>query len=161
MISQQLPPPTPPPSSNSDGHMPAGVCVDSYPCFVSMVGTSKQASSILCPDLVLASMLLASLGRGLQIGDGLCISFGSDDPARGHARPNKWNPCIHPPETKGSQHTKKGAILGPLRTGSQLHKHRETWSYILGPLIFPQTPLNSSVFQWIRIQYQTLPKVLE
>lgn len=99
--------------------------------------------------------------QGLQIGDGLCVSFGSDDPARGHARPSKWNSCIHPPETKGSQHTKEGAILGPLRTGSQLHKHRGTWSYNLGPLIFPQTPLNSSVFQQIRMQYQTLPKVLE
>ena len=126
MISQ-----APAPSSDSDGHMPIGVCVHSCPCFLSLVGMSKQAFSALCPCLALVSVLPVSLGRGVQAGGGLCFSFGSDDVAGGHARPNKWNPCIHPPETKRSHHSEKGTIIGSLRTGGPLHKHREMYRVTL------------------------------
>lgn len=119
MISQ-----APAPRSDSDGHMPIGICVHSYPCFVSVVGMAKRAFSALCPGLALVSVLPVSLGRGVQVGGGLCFSFGSDDVAGGHARPNKWNPCIHPPETKLSHHAEKATIIGSLRTGGLLHKHR-------------------------------------
>ena len=103
------------------------VFASSYPCFVSVVGMAKQAFSALCPGLALVSVLPVSLGRGVQVGGGLCFSFGSDDVAGGHARPNKWNPCIHPPETKRSHHAEKATIIGSLRTGGPLHKHREMY----------------------------------
>lgn len=143
----------PTPSSAPDGHMPTGVCLDSCCVLFPWRGPQSKAFS----GLAQASVPPVSLGRGVQIGSGLFPLFGSDDPAEVQARSNKRNPCLRPPETRHSRHTRKGTVMGPLRTGSQLHKHREAQSHIVGSLTFPQIPPNNSFFQEIRIQCQALP----
>lgn len=96
-------------SSNFEGH----VCWHVHwqlPMFCFYCGNHKDKFySTLCPGLGLTSVLPVSLGREVLAGGGLCSSFGSGDPARVHARPNRWNPFFHPQETKRYHYTKKGS----------------------------------------------------
>lgn len=145
-------------SSNSDGHMTVVLCIDSYPCFVSILGTTnisftqRFAHAWAWPQFYLCH--LAERCR-FVVACAPCLALVTLQECMPGRTDGILSSISKRPSAIITQ--RKGAIVGPLASW----EYREIWSHILGSLIFPQTPLKSSSFQNPSFQYQTLHKVLE